>query len=66
MGALDLARAVRLGGKPRAGADLALHVLDVMESIARSVASGQTVPLSTTCQLADLLPAEWNPLQRSA
>ncbi len=66
MGALDLARAVRFGGKPRAGADLALHVLDVMESIARSVASGQTVPLSTTCQLADLLPADWNPLQRSA
>ena len=65
MGALDMARAMRSGGKPRANADLAIHVLDVMESIAASAASRQTAPVSTTCSAADLLPAGWNPLQRS-
>ena len=65
MGALEMARAVRLGGSPRAGADLALHVLDIMESIARSAASGQTVALSTTCRVAEPLPTSWNPLQKT-
>jgi predicted dehydrogenase len=65
MGALDMARAMRSGGKPRANADLAIHVLDVMESIAASAASRQTTPVSTTCSAADLLPAGWDPLQRS-
>jgi predicted dehydrogenase len=64
MGALDLARAVREGGSPRASADLALHVLDIMESIIRSADSGQSVSLGTTCKLAEPLPASWNPLQK--
>ena len=66
MGALDMARALRSGGKPRAAADLAIHVLDIMESIAASAASGDTTPVSTTCTSSDLLPVGWNPLQRSA
>ena len=65
MGALDMARALRSGGKPRAAADLAVHVLDVMESIGASAASRHTTPVSTTCTSADLLPVGWNPLQRS-
>ena len=65
MGALDLARAVRAGGTPRVGADLALHVLDIMESIIRSADSRQTVSLATTCKLAEPLSATWNPLQKS-
>jgi predicted dehydrogenase len=65
MGALDMARALRSGGKPRAAADLAIHVLDVMESIGASAASRHTTPVSTTCTPADLLPVGWNPLQRS-
>ena len=56
MGALDMARAMRSGGKPRANADLAIHVLDVMESIAASAASRQTAPVSPLVA-ADLLPA---------
>ena len=44
MGVLDMARALRSGGKPRAAADLAIHVLDVMESIAGSAASGAHHP----------------------
>jgi predicted dehydrogenase len=65
MGALDLALAARSGGTPRASADLALHVLDIMESIIRSAASGQSVAVATTCKLAEPLPATWNPLQKS-
>lgn len=65
MGALDMARAVRSGGTPRAGADLAMHVLDIMESIARSAASNQTIALSTSCAVAEPLPESWDPLQRS-
>jgi predicted dehydrogenase len=66
MGALDMARALRTGGKPRAAAELAIHVLDVMESISGSAAKGATAPLSTTCTSSGLLPAGWDPLQRSA
>jgi predicted dehydrogenase len=66
MGALEMARALRSGSKPRAAADLAIHVLDIMESIAASAASGQTTPVSTTCASSELLPAGWDPLQRSA
>ena len=65
MGVLDMARVLRSGGKPRAAADLAIHVLDVMESIVASAASGDTTPVSTTCTSFGLLPAGWNPLQRS-
>jgi predicted dehydrogenase len=65
MGALEMARAVRFGGTPRAAADLAIHVLDIMESIARSAASGETIALSTNCNVAEPLPTSWNPLQKS-
>ena len=66
MGALDMARGLRSGGKPRASAELAIHVLDVMESITQSAASGNTARLSTTCASSDLLPVGWDPLRRSA
>jgi predicted dehydrogenase len=66
MGALEMARAVRSGGKPRAAADLAIHVLDIMECIAGSAASGQTIPVTTSFNPAELLPMGWNPLQKSA
>ncbi len=65
MGVLDMARALRSGGKPRASADLAVHVLNVMESITGSAASGATARVSTTCISSDLLPPGWDPLQRS-
>ncbi|HET7237882.1 MAG TPA: hypothetical protein VFI76_02570, partial [Terrimicrobiaceae bacterium] len=65
MGALEMARALRAGQQPRASADGAMHVLEVMESIASSAASGKVVPISTTFALSDLLPAGWDPLQKS-
>ena len=49
-GVADLA-AARAADRPhRASADLALHVLDVMEAVAASAASGAAVVLSTTCE----------------
>ncbi|HEU4677999.1 MAG TPA: Gfo/Idh/MocA family oxidoreductase [Terrimicrobiaceae bacterium] len=65
MGALEMARALRAGQQPRASADVAMHVLDVMESIASSAASEKAVPIATTFALSDLLPEGWNPLARS-
>ncbi|HEY5814030.1 MAG TPA: hypothetical protein VIT23_15420, partial [Terrimicrobiaceae bacterium] len=65
MGALDMARSLRSGGMPRAGADLAIHVLNIMESIAASAASRETIALSTTFDPSELLPTGWNPLQRT-
>ena len=66
MGVLDMARALRSGGKPRASADLAVHVLDVMESITGSAASAATTRVSTNCISSGLLPTGWDPLERSA
>ena len=66
MGAPDMARTLRSGGRPRAAADLALHVQDAMESINSSAASGATARLSTTCASSDFCPRGWNPLRKSA
>ena len=62
MGALDLARGAHWQA-PRASADLALHVLDIMESISNRRLGANGLP-ATTCKLAEPLPATWNPLQK--
>ncbi len=43
LGAADLAHAVRAGRRPRAGAELALHVLDVMQTILEAAAAERTL-----------------------
>lgn len=63
IGVLDMARALRNGGRPRAAAPLALHVLDVMESLAESTATHRTVTVESTCDIADPLPADWSPFR---
>ncbi len=50
IGLADLARAVDADEAHRASGELALHVLDVMESIITAAHSGQAVLLSTTCE----------------
>jgi predicted dehydrogenase len=47
-GAADMA-ATPDGVEPRAGAQLALHVLDVMESMLRAAEVGQTIDVHSTC-----------------
>ncbi len=61
LGALDLARAVRTGQPHRASGELALHVLDTMESIARSAETGRFEPVRSTFTVPTVLPADWDP-----
>lgn len=49
LGVAELVQAIRAGRSPRAGADLACHVVDLVAALARSGASGERVELSTTC-----------------
>lgn len=65
LGALDLARAVRTGVPHRASGELALHVLDTMEAITRSLTGGTFEPVGTTFLVPDVLPADWDPLART-
>ena len=58
---LDLARSLRAGLPHRATGELALHVLDIMESIARSAESGAFEPVSSTFTVPATLPAGWDP-----
>jgi predicted dehydrogenase len=50
VGLLELAESLAAGRPHRAGAEVALHVLDVMESMAASAASGASVAVRTTCE----------------
>jgi predicted dehydrogenase len=61
LGVLDLARAIRSGGAPRASGELGLHALDIMESIARSAESGAFEPVTTTFTAPEPLAADWDP-----
>jgi len=48
-GIADLADAIAAGTEHRAGGELALHVLDVMESLLRAARSRRTEPVTTDC-----------------
>jgi predicted dehydrogenase len=61
LGVLDLARAVRAGVPHRAPGELALHVLETREAIARSAGAGTFEPVRTTFAIPDLLAADWDP-----
>ena len=56
IGIEDMGAAIREGRPHRASGDLALHVLDVMESLRRSAATGRMVHLRTTCARPEPLP----------
>lgn len=64
-GVLDMVRSLRQGAPPRASSATALHVLDVMETLAAAASAGQTLPVTSTCVAADPLPDDWNPLERT-
>jgi predicted dehydrogenase len=53
VGLLDLHDAMAEGRPHRAGVDVALHILDDMESMQRSARDGGTVTVSTTCDRPD-------------
>ena len=61
-GVLDMARAIREDRPHRADGALAYHVLDVMVAIGEAAESGSFIPIESTVTVAELLPADWDPL----
>ena len=53
VGLLDLHDALAAGRPHRASGEVALHVLEIMESIQASAHSGTSVTLTTTCERPD-------------
>jgi predicted dehydrogenase len=64
LGVLDMARAIRTGTAHRASGELALHVLDIMEAVARSIGGGTFEGVATTFDPPGALPADWDPCVR--
>ncbi|MFI7542075.1 Gfo/Idh/MocA family protein [Actinoplanes sp. NPDC049599] len=56
VGLLDLAEALAEDRPHRAAADVALHVLDVMEALLASTRGGASVPVRSTCERPDGIP----------
>jgi predicted dehydrogenase len=65
LGALDMARALRSGASHRASGEIALHVLEIMEAIERSISGGSFEPVRTTFSAPDALEADWDPYART-
>jgi predicted dehydrogenase len=65
LGVLDMARALRGGGRPRASGELGLHVLETMEAIGRSVAERSFEPVRSAFSLPETLDADWDPKART-
>ena len=65
LGVLDMARALRGGGRPRASGELGLHVLETMEAIERSVADRSFQPVRSAFSLPGALDPGWDPKART-
>ena len=61
LGVLDLARAIRAGRAPRASADLAFHVLDVMASVLDAARLGGAVDVGSRVEVPPPLEPGWDP-----
>jgi hypothetical protein len=65
LGVLDMARALRGGEPHRASGEMALHVLDVMVAIERSMTSAAFEPVDSEFTIAQPLSEDWDPHARS-
>jgi predicted dehydrogenase len=65
LGVLDMARALRSGAPHRASGELALHVLEIMEAIERSMSTGTFEPVRTTFAIPAALEPDWDPRART-
>jgi predicted dehydrogenase len=65
LGVLDMARALRGGVPHRASGEIALHVLEIMEAIERSISGGSFEPVRTTFSAPDALEVDWDPYART-
>jgi predicted dehydrogenase len=61
LGVLDMARALRRGGSPRASGEIGLHVLETMETIERSISSRAFEPVRGDFTLPEPLEPGWDP-----
>jgi predicted dehydrogenase len=59
LGVLDMARAIRGGGQPRASGPLGFHILDVMAAIEESVTSGGPRRVESRAERPPVAPADW-------
>jgi predicted dehydrogenase len=65
LGVLDMARALRGGGRPRASGEMGLHVVETMEAIARSAADHSFEPVRSAFDLPPTLDPCWDPKART-
>ena len=61
LGVLDLARGLRSGAPHRATGEVALHVLEILEAIDRSAATGAFEPVLSSFTRPAALPEDWDP-----
>jgi predicted dehydrogenase len=61
LGVLDLARGLATGRPHRASGELALHVVEVMTAILESADRGEFVAVSSTFDIPEPLPSDWDP-----
>ncbi len=66
IGVIDLVRSVADGRPPRASGELALHVVDVLQSVAESTTGGRHVEVASTCRRPTPLPKGPLPLGSQA
>ncbi|MBO1337968.1 Gfo/Idh/MocA family oxidoreductase [Streptomyces sp. VRA16 Mangrove soil] len=65
LGVVDLARAIRSGGAPRASGALALHVLQIMTAVTDSASRGAFVRPPALAVQPEPLPVDWDPAPRT-
>lgn len=65
VGVVEMARAIRAGAPPRAGGELAYHVLDVLLAIEESLALGVPVLIESTAPHVPPVPPDWDPTART-
>lgn len=61
VGVAELTESIGAGRTERASGELALHVLDIMTSIARSAAEARSILVESTFTPQTTLPREWDP-----
>lgn len=61
-GVAELAESIAAGRQERASGALALHVLEVMESVAAAIESGESITISSTVEKPAPLDVDWDPV----
>jgi hypothetical protein len=61
VGVVEMAQAIREGRSPRAGIDLAAHVVEVLQALEEAATSGEEVKVDSRADSPALLPVAFNP-----